>query len=388
MFAVDGTFVAEGRVGGAEHMLRNLLAGFAAIPAGQRMLVYGDEHLGAGSALPPGRLEPLAGRNRFVKSIRAYRRSSGRHDAILFPNYFTPPRGPRSSIRVVTVLHDLLYLHHPAALSRRKRAWLRFAHELTLRSADRVVTISEFTRRDVLRVFGDRWAERVVTIPNPVSWDRFERGADPRDEEDVATLRALREEHAPIVLTLAAHYEHKNLATLLRAFAALRARPGFERAGLVLVGQLAGNLVGIRHGAGATLERGQDAPGVHVLGYVSDAVVGEAFRTADAFAFPSLFEGFGMPAVEALGMGLPVVTTRCASLPEVTLGLARYVGDARSASEWTDLLAQVAGRPDRHRPSAAEVAELRARYAPEAIAAAYAGLLDVASASSATAPRG
>lgn len=379
MFAVDGTFVAEGRVGGAEYMLRNLLAGFAEIPAGQRMLVYGDEHLGAGLSLPADRFEALPGKNRFVKSIRAYGRSRGRHEAILFPNYFTPPRGPRSSIRVVTVLHDLLYMHHPGALSRRKRAWQRFAHELTLRSADRVVTISEFTRLDVLRAFGERWAQRVVTIPNPVSWARFERQAT--EEEDVAMLRTLRDKHAPIVLTLAAHYEHKNLATLLRAFAALRARPGFERAGLVLVGQLARNLVGIRYGTGANLERGEAAPGVHVLGYVSDAVVGEAFRMADAFAFPSLFEGFGMPAVEALGMGLPVVTTRCASLPEVTLGLARYVGDARSVSEWTDLLAEVAGRPERHRPSAAEVAELRSRYAPQAIASAYARVLDVASTS-------
>lgn len=377
MFAIDGTFVLPGRVGGAEHMLRNLLAGFAATPAGEGMFVYGDDHLRMGLDLPRERFEAVPGRNRFVKSVRAYARSAARHEAILFPNYFTPPRGPRSRVRVVTTLHDLLYRHHPGALSRRKRAWQRVAHELTLRAADRVVTISEFTRRDVLRAYGARWADRVVTIPNPVSWGRFEAAAP--DAEDVAALRELRQRHDPIVLTLAAHYEHKNLATLLRAFEALRARPGFDRAALVLIGQLASELVGIRQRTGSTLARGEAAPGVHVLGYVSDAVVGEAFRTADAFAFPSLFEGFGMPAVEALGMGLPVVTTRHASLPEVTLGLARYVDDALSIQEWTDLLADVAGRPDRHRPSAEEVTELRSRYAPEAVAAAYARELGVAS---------
>jgi len=80
------------------------------------------------------------------------------------------------------------------------------------------------------------------------------------------------------------------------------------------------------------------------------------------FAFPSVFEGFGMPAAEALGFSLPVLTTRCTALPETTLGLAATIERPYDAAEWASSITAILHSPDAFRPAPAEVRQLRAHY--------------------------
>src|SRR5690606_13070144 len=110
----------------------------------------------------------------------------------------------------------------------------------------------------------------------------------------------------PKVLSVSAHWPHKNIATLLRAFRRLQDRTGDDGPELVLVGQLAPNLVSNRNAT--DLEAVVEQLGlrnVRVTGHIDDEALGEEYRSASLFVFPSLFEGFGMPPVEALGMGVP-----------------------------------------------------------------------------------
>ena len=106
-------------------------------------------------------------------------------------------------------------------------------------------------------------------------------------------------------------------------------------------------------------------------GYLNDAQLSDLYQHATLFAFPSLFEGFGMPAVEALGFGLPTLTTRLGSLPEVTMGAAHYLDEPTRVDEWVDKLAYLLLNPDACRPEMATVKKLRERYAPSKIAAMY-----------------
>jgi glycosyltransferase involved in cell wall biosynthesis len=361
--AIAGHFVQRGRVGGAEHMLYNLLRGMDARGTQVSLLCtelsdldpsFVGEMKGSGvSVLPQGHHV-----NRFVGEQLSCLKPSLRADAVLFPNYFTPPIIPRRLGRVVTVIHDLQYLRFRELTPAARLRWLRMTHGLTFARADSVVLLSDFVRDEVRKFYGDRAADKAVVIPNPISWSRF--GDDtPRDDRG-----------RPYILSVAAHYPHKNLAVLIEALSIVRRSLDVR---LVLVGQLPAALLGVK-------DRSRD-PGqlvrelgltdhVEITGYIDDRALGRYYRNARLFAYPSLYEGFGMPVVEAMGLGLPTVTTRCASLPEVTLGAATYVDNPTSAQDWASVLLAILGNPDR-RPSEQVQARIRATYDPVRIAELY-----------------
>jgi glycosyltransferase involved in cell wall biosynthesis len=279
-------------------------------------------------------------------------------DRWLLPNYYTP-LGLRG--RVVTVIHDAQHEHFPENFSGRKRAWLRAAHRYTMRRADVVVAISDYVAADLIARHGDHVVGKIRVIPNAVSFDRLEPGAVP------AAVPRDRE----IVLCVSGGYRHKNLETLVRAFAEVAARRSDSH--LVVVGQAPELLLGARAGVGvADLVRELALTNrVTVLGYITDAELGALYRVASVLAMPSLFEGFGLPVVEALGLGVPVVSTRAGSLTDVSLGLARYVDDPTSAAEMAGALIAVLAEGAQGRPSVSDVAQVRARYDPISVAALF-----------------
>ncbi|HEY0869330.1 MAG TPA: glycosyltransferase family 1 protein, partial [Acidothermaceae bacterium] len=278
-------------------------------------------------------------------------------DRWLLPNYYTPI-GLRG--RVVTVIHDAQHEHFPENFSTRKRAWLRAAHRYTMRRADTVVAISSFVADDLIRLHGSHYADKISVIPNAVSFDRLEPGSVPPG------VPANRE----VVLCVSGSYRHKNLQTLVRAFAEVAARR--PESHLVIVGQAPELLLGARQATPVSVLVGELdlADRVTSLGYVSDATLGALYRRASVVAMPSLFEGFGLPVIEALGLGVPVVSTRCGALEEVSLGLAHYVDDPLSSPELASRLVDML--VEGYKPSAADVEQVRARYDPRRVAGLYA----------------
>lgn len=383
MLGVSGLFIRTGRVGGAEYMLYNLLEGLAQHPEAWGTTLF-VQSVGELDPVFQRRLESLRDRlglslvevqgrgNRFVKEsinvpLAAYRRGLA---SMLFANYYTPPKLP--SVRTATIIHDIQYRHLPDNFSRRKRLWLNFAHRLTLRSADYVIAISEFVRDDVLNAYGATYESKLCVIPNPIAWGRFEASSEPR-------ASPLHDRTSTYILTVASHYPHKNLATLIRAFASVRHRIPHN---LVLAGQLRGNLQGIKRGAAddiagliAELHLGDR---IAILGHVPDDVLGSLYRGADLFVLPSMFEGFGMPTVEALGMGVPTLTTRCAALPETTLGKATYVSDPLDVEEFACRMLEIIEKRDLFLPTEDDVRDIRAYYAPARIASEYMRVLGMA----------
>jgi glycosyltransferase involved in cell wall biosynthesis len=364
---VSSHFVYSGRVGGAEHMTYNLVRGLKQARA-DPVLLCSDAHnlarqfvLECGNTGVPVITCGGSSGPRFVLEQRACLDRSLSADAILFPNYFLPPIVPRRLGAAAVVIHDFQYRHFPEHFSLKKRAWLLLSHVRALRQADQVIFISEFVKQDAVRWFGSV-AERGVVIPNPISWDRFSEnsGAHPVPNR-------------PYILSVAAHYPHKGLDVLLKAFARFSVRRKDFR--LVLVGQLANNLVSVSDKQGrlsaAIRELGlQDR--VCITGYLSDSQLGNYYRNASAFAFPSVFEGFGMPAVEALGFGLRCLTTRCAALPEATLGLADYVDNPADPDEWAIRLDHLVDAP---RLPLQHIQQIKSRYDPCTIGVKYKSIL-------------
>ena len=362
---VSAHFVQAGRVGGAEQMLYGLIKGFRQIGQPVKLLVANPDQLDPGFR---GWFESekcgemiVTGKSsrRFLAEQMACLDREIAGDAVVFPNYFTPPIIPRRVGNPLTVIHDLQYRYFPEYFSRQRRAWMNMAHRLTLRKAFKVIAISSSVRDDIEKHYGDAAAARTTVIHDPIDWTRFE------DEDDLAPPGE------PYILSVAAQYPHKNLATLVRAYGEVRKRHPDHK--LLLVGQAGDRLLGTRGGTDLRKLIAEEglSDSVVITGYLSDKELGRLLRNATLFAFPSVFEGFGMPPLEAMGFGVPTITTRCGSLPEVTLGRAAYVQDPYSVGEWADRISEVLDAPANHRVAAKDVAEIRRRYAPSNIAMQY-----------------
>lgn len=375
---VGGTFIKPSRVGGAEYMTYGIVEGLLRLGVSVELALNARESADArffkrsSSYLSSGQLK-IANcgprMNRFVSETidvpKAAHRSGAR--ALLMPNYFTPPF--RFGIPTLTSILDQQYLHYPKFFSPQKRLWLRAAHAFSLRSAQRVSVISTFVRDDVLNCHGARFAEKVITIPVGIDWSRFEQ--PPMNEESPNA-------GLPYILTVSSQYSHKNLETLLRAFSAIHREIPHD---LVLVGQNRSALVGTRDGGHRDLVSIAHALGVQdrvkFTGHLDDSGVGAFYRHASAFCFPSLFEGFGMPVVEALGFGLAVVSTRRGSIPEVSCGLATLVEDPTNPEELAHSLLACLNKPNEYRPSPESVRALRERYSIQRVAAQYLAAISV-----------
>jgi len=368
---VAGHFVRAGRVGGAEQMLYNLTNGLSARDVDTTILCgserdLSEDFLAEVRDMPTVRVRESGGTGtRFVAEQRACMTRDIAGDAVLFPNYYVPPYVPRRLGRIGVVMHDFQYRHFPRYFSAKKRLWLRLSQAASMRRADRVIAISKFVRDDAIRWFGDRIGDKITVVPNPLSWDRFATG-----------LGQPRPLDRPYILSVAAQYPHKNLATLVRAFDVIAKTNRDVQ--LVLCGQSYAGLHGVGGepgGVGPLIRELGLSDRIALTGFVGDAALARWYEHAEMFVFPSLFEGFGMPPVEALGFGLPTLTTRTTAMPEATMGIARMVEQPLDAREWADKMSAILRRRNCYRPTEADILKLKAFYKPSRIAGAYVAAL-------------
>jgi glycosyltransferase involved in cell wall biosynthesis len=232
-----------------------------------------------------------------------------RPDVFHTPHYVLPPLVHRKS---VVTIHDCIHLMFPQYLpSRFAYAYARTFMWSAAHRAARILTVSEASKRDILRFFQIP-DEKITVIHNAID-DRF--GLAP-PEEEVVRVRERYQLYDEFVLYAGNVKPHKNVERLIEAFHQLRAE-GFDHLKLLIIGDEI-----TKH---ATLRRAVHRYRLHkyvrFLGFVPDQTLAVLYRLATVFVFPSLYEGFGLPPIEAMASGTPVVTSNVSSLPEV-------VGDA------------------------------------------------------------
>lgn len=256
-----------------------------------------------------------------------------RSDVLFGPNFVPPPTRAR---RLVVTVHDLAFRRFPETAPHSTRAWLGRI-EWTLARATRIIAVSESTRRDLVELYGVEPA-RVRVISLGVDRSVFR----PQPEEAVRAARTRFGIDGPYVLSVGGIEPRKNLPNLVRAVAGVRGD-------VTLV--LAGAAVGWNpEGTGLLREALDSLPAevrrrVVQTGYVSEPEKVALLTGAEALVYPSLYEGFGLPLLEAMACGTPVVTSDRSSLPEVaghaavlvdpddpeaiTAGIDRVLSDAR-----------------------------------------------------------
>jgi glycosyltransferase involved in cell wall biosynthesis len=219
----------------------------------------------------------------------------------------------------VVVIHDVAALRRPEAYSRAYVAYQRRLLPLLARRARLVITVSEFSRGELVEVLGLDPAE-IAVIPEGVD-ERF----TPEAVERVARVSERYGVERPYVLTVGTVSGRKNLGLLARAAGVLAER------GTELV--LAGSDRGYLRAAAVPLRR---------LGYVAEEDLPALYAGALALALPSRYEGFGLPCLEAMATGTPVVAARCGALPE-TVGEAGVLLDPDDAKGFADALVELIG---------------------------------------------
>jgi glycosyltransferase involved in cell wall biosynthesis len=214
----------------------------------------------------------------------------------------TAPLGGRFR-RVVTV-HDLIYARFPEAHSRLREQGMKLLVPWAARRSRRVIADSQSTRGDLIQLLGIR-AERIDVVPLGLGSVRREI---PPPESDTRARFELGDRR--VVLSLSAKRPHKNLGALIAALAEI---PADERPLLVLPGYPTWHEQELRERAAAAGVAGD----VRFLGWLTGAEIEGLWAIAEAFVFPSLYEGFGLPVLEAMARGVPVACSNASALPEV-----------------------------------------------------------------------
>jgi len=216
------------------------------------------------------------------------------------PDYHRPVFSP---VPVVNTIHDLSFYPPPPFLPLFKRTVKGMLARVAIERSVALVADSHFTRQEILKRF--HIDPRRITV---IHLAATEVSDQPREKAG-----------RPFILFVGTLESRKNVTSLIKAFTSLRARGRIAHR-LVLVGQRGWGWPKIR----ASIESSPFRDEIELVGYASRDEVVRFYRSADLFVFPSLYEGFGIPVLEAMACGTPVVCSRAASLPEVAGDAAEF----------------------------------------------------------------
>ena len=313
--------LVPGEVGGAETSARGLARGLAEVGTLEYAAFTPPAAPGAGEGLPEVAVPEyrdartvserlLAMTLATLRPGRLQRRFHGL-DAVHYPLTIALPR---LDLPTAVTVHDLQHLDHPELFSRAERLWRARTHERSARGADAVVVPSQFVRRRAIELLGLP-PERVHAIPWGVDHERFRPGAEERE---------------PFLLYPARPWPHKNHERLFQAFGLLRQ----ERPELRLV------LTGGGHD-------GRPVPdGVEVRGLVPADELASLYRRTACLVFPSRYEGFGQPPLEAMASAAPVAASNIPAVAEIA-GDAAALFDPEDPEDIAAVVSGVLDAPNR-----------------------------------------
>jgi glycosyltransferase involved in cell wall biosynthesis len=315
---INALYLIPGGVGGTEIYLRSLVAALAAIDSQNRYIVYANRETGASvcpdapnfsSSVQPVRASIRPWRILWEQFALPLVVRRDRLDVLLCPG-FTMPLA--AGCPAVVVFHDLQHKRHPQHFRWFELPFWEFFLWTSAHRATRLITVSEATRRDLLLYY---------KVENQ-NIDVVRHGVEERFFE-ISRLRA-QGETSPFLLCVSTLRAHKNLDRLIRAFADFRrARPEFRLVIAGMRGQQSKDLHRLARKLGL-------AEAVRFTGWIPREELYSLFRDAHAFIYPSSFEGFGMPVLEALASGIPTV---CSEIPPIR----EFVGKAALCFDPSDV---------------------------------------------------
>jgi glycosyltransferase involved in cell wall biosynthesis len=242
---------------------------------------------------------------------------------------------PLTRCPYVVTIHDCIHLRFPQYLPNRLAPlYARTMMQMAAQRARRVLTVSNASKHDILQYLGIA-ADKVEVIHNALD----ERLATAPTADEIGRVRERFLLTSPFILYAGNIKPHKNIDRLIEAYSILRRR-GVADAKLLIIGDEISKYPNLRR----LVHRFQLHQHVRFLGFVPEQTLAALYRLAAVFVFPSLYEGFGLPPLEAMAAGAPVVTSNVSSLPEV-VGDAALLIDPMDAGAIADAIARVLNDP-------------------------------------------
>jgi len=311
-------FTFDECISGVEYYFLGLLRALLSIDSGDEYVVFTNQAAMIGKYVPENRAMALVQtayiRNRLTRIAWEHAllpRKLARHavDVLHCPAYICPFW--KAVVPYVVTLHDTIALDHPGWCKRSNALYFNLLMKHTTKIASRVVSVSHTTSDDLMRNIGID-ASRINTV-----YPGVDRVFTPdKDRDHCALVKNKYELPDKYILYIGNIEPKKNVLTLLQVAAELKKR-GFERT-LVLVGKRSWRA----QAEFAAITRAVKAKELTVTGYVDRRDLPCVYQMADVFVFPSLYEGFGFPPLEAMACGVPVVTSACGALRETVKSAA------------------------------------------------------------------
>ncbi len=251
-----------------------------------------------------------------------------RVDLFHAPHYVV---SPLTACPYVVTIHDCIHLRFPQYLrNRTERVFARTMMNVAARRARRILTVSQASKGDILHYLKVP-PDKVEVIYNAID----ESITTPPTADDLTRVCQRFQLTSPYILYTGNIKPHKNIDRLIEAYSILRRR-GFEQVKLLVIGDEISKYPNLRR----LVHRFQLHQHVRFFGFVPEATLAVLYRMAAMFVFPSLCEGFGLPPLEAMAAGAPVITSKVSSLPEV-VGDAALLVDPMDAGAIADAMARL-----------------------------------------------
>jgi glycosyltransferase involved in cell wall biosynthesis len=315
-FSIDAHAIGR-HLTGNEVYVRSLLEGFASLDKKSEFIAYTSVR-GAEEYVPSRIRTRQVSENPFVRlGIDLARRVRADAPDLLHVQYTAPLFCPAP---VVVSIHDVSYIEHPEFFTTARRVQLQISVERTVRRAAKILTLSEFSRQGIARSYGLD-PGRIAVVPAACS-EIFKPVSRPKAKSFVEGRFQVT---APFILNVGDLQPRKNPLGLIRAFEELIGTCPELPHHLVLVGKDTWYAPKVHQAA----ENSPFGNRIHFTGYVDDAELLQLYNACEIFVFPSFYEGFGIPILEAMACGRAVACANTSAMPEVA-GTAALLFDPHS----------------------------------------------------------